>query len=100
MSIALADAIDSLRKELRTALLKAEPDIAFTPGPIELELTVSFTDETSAGGGIKAYIFEASGTVKGSEAYSHRVKLTLSATDQSGAPLKLSASSLPSNLPR
>jgi hypothetical protein len=99
MSITLADAIESLRTDLRTALLKAEPDIVFTPGPIELELIVTFANETSAGGGIKAYIFEASGNVKGSQESSHRVKLTLSATDEKGGPLKLTSKDLPANLP-
>jgi hypothetical protein len=98
MAISVADAIDSLRNDLRSALLKAEPDIVFVPGPIEIELSVAFADEVSGGGGIKAYIFELSANTKGSETSAHRVKLSLTVTDASGQPLKLTSTSLPAGL--
>ena len=95
--ISLADAIESLRNDLREAHAKAATDIVFTPGPIEIELTVAFAEENAAGGGIKAYIFEASASTKGTETGTHRVKLSLSVADEKGDPIALKSASLPSN---
>jgi hypothetical protein len=97
MAISLTDAIASLRRDLREALTKAEPDIVFTPGPIELELGVTFAQENSLGGGIKAYIFDFSAGAKGTQTDSHKVKITLQVSGPGGKPLKLSGSDLPSN---
>jgi hypothetical protein len=95
MNITVSDAIDGLRKDLREALLKAEPDIIFVPGDIEIELAVTFEDETSVKGGIKAYIFSASAGQTDKQAHVHRLKLAFTVTDGVGKPLKLSASRPP-----
>jgi Trypsin-co-occurring domain 2 len=91
MAITVSDAIDGLREDLRRALEKAQPDIVFTPGDIEIELGVTFEEETSVKGGIRAYIFSASAGSTDTQTHVHRLKFTLTASDQSGEPLKLSA---------
>lgn len=91
MAISVSGAIDSLREDLRQALAKAQPDIVFTPGDIEVELGVTFAEETSVEGGIKAYIFSASAGSSDSQTHVHKLKFTLAVTDANGRPLKLSA---------
>jgi Trypsin-co-occurring domain 2 len=98
LAISLTEAIESLRRDLRQALTKAEPDIVFTPGQIELELSVSFTKEGSAGGGIKVYVFDFSAEAKGTQSDSHKVKITLQVSGPDGKPLKLSSNKLPSDV--
>lgn len=97
MPISLTDAIASLRRDLRDALAKAEPDIVFTPGPIELELGVDFAEEKTASGGIKAYIVDFSAGVKGTQTDSHKVKITLQVSGADGKSLALSSEDLPSD---
>jgi hypothetical protein len=97
VSISVSEAIATLRRDLREALTKAEPDIVFTPESIELELGVDFAEEKTVSGGIKAYIVNFSAGTKGTQTDSHKVKITLQAMGPDGKPLKLSGKNLPSD---
>jgi hypothetical protein len=102
MQIPLADAIQQLREELRRAVLDGQhQDIVFTPEKIEVELAVRFDLEAKADGGFKLLAFlDASLEGKVSRERLHSIKLSLSATDGQGHPLKVKSKAAGDDLPR
>lgn len=91
MQIPLSEAIQQLRDELRNAILEGkDQDIIFTPNTIDIELGVSFGAEAKAGGGFKLLTFiDVSGEAKATRESQHKIKLSLSAADKDGKPIKV-----------
>jgi hypothetical protein len=102
MQVALADAIQQLRDELREAILEGrDKDIIFTPNGIELELGLTFVTEAKAGGGFKLLAFlDLSAEGKASRESQHRIKLSLSVADKNGHPIKVRSETVPKGVPR
>lgn len=81
--IALAEAIKSLRAELKDAFEEGqEQDMRFRPGPIELELEVQIAAEGKGEAKSRFWIvdFSASGSL--TRTGTHRIKMTLQAVDR------------------
>jgi hypothetical protein len=101
VQIALADAIQQLREQLRAAVLDGrDQDIVFTPNDIQIELSVTFTGEAKAGGGVKLLAFlDLSTEARASRESLHKITLSLSVADKEGKPIKVRSGSLPRGLP-
>jgi Trypsin-co-occurring domain 2 len=82
--IGLGDMIMTLRSEL----LRAQSDprsaqLAFTTGPVELELSVAITKRTGGKGGIRFWVVEAGGEHEHTGLATHSFKITLNPIDTS-----------------
>jgi hypothetical protein len=99
MQVRLADAIQQLRDELREAILQGkDQDIVFTPTGIDLELSISFTAEAKAGGGVKLLAFlDLSTEARASRESQHKIKLSLTVTED-GQPIRVRANKVPGGL--
>ena len=76
--VELSSLIKSLRSELTKAQKEGEgQDLRFTVDSIELELQVTTTDQAGGGGGVKFWVFNASGKVDVSEASMQKMKLSM-----------------------
>jgi len=86
--ISLVQAIRELRSQLEQAANEGmASNLRFVPKAVEVELGISFTAESEAGGGFKIFSFvDLSGKVKGSDANTHRIKLTLEPVGLDGKP--------------
>jgi hypothetical protein len=84
--ISLAQAIRHLRSQLEEAAKEGKnADLRFVPKAVEVELSISFAVESEAGGGVKIFsLVDLSGKAKGSDASTHRVKLTLEPVGRDG----------------
>ncbi len=100
MQVPLATAIQQLRDELREAILEGrDKNIVFTPGAIDLELGITFTAEAKVGGGLKLLAFlDLSAEGSASRESQHKIKLSLTASDRDGLPIKVRADKLPGGL--
>jgi hypothetical protein len=100
MKMLLADAIADLRDQLREAIVEGtDQDIVFTPNDIELELAITFEAEAKAGGGFKLLAFlDFSTEVRASRESQHRLKLSLTAADPNGNPLKVRSKKVPKGM--
>src|SRR5215813_1004447 len=89
--ISLANAIAQLRDELREAILEGkDKDIVFTPNEIELELSIDFEVEAKAGGKFKLLTFlDLSVDGKARRESQHKIKISLTAADEKGEPIKV-----------
>jgi len=99
MQVSLAEAIRQLRDEIRAAVVEADgQDIVFVPQSIDLELSISFTTELKAGGGLKLLaLLDLSTEAKQSDSSAHKIKLSLSVGDKDGQPIKVTPKKLPSS---
>ena len=86
--ISLVDAIRELRSQLEQAAKEGKrSDLRFIPKTVEVELGISFTVERETGVGVKIFsLVDLSGKAKGSDANTHRVKLTLEPIGPDGEP--------------
>jgi hypothetical protein len=86
VKISLVQAIRELRSQLEQAAKEGQDaDLRFVPKAVEVELGISFTAESEAGGGVKVFsLVDLSGKAKGGEASTHRVKLTLEPVSPDG----------------
>jgi hypothetical protein len=76
--LALTDAITELRGQIEEAANDAKNEkLQFELGPIELELKIQLSGETTVEGGLKAWVVSLGATDKASETSTHTVKLTL-----------------------
>jgi hypothetical protein len=77
-AVGLADAIASLRQELRAAMLEGEgEELQFKLGPIELEMQLQVENKGSVNGGIKWLLVSIGGSAERSRVETHQLKLTL-----------------------
>jgi hypothetical protein len=81
-SLELASAVEAIRGQLSEAMERAEAHrLQFELGDIEIEFTVTLTDEAKIDGGVKVWVLNAGGSTASSTAAAHRVKLTLKPRD-------------------
>jgi hypothetical protein len=74
----LAEAIQSLRRELLSAVAEGEgEEIRFALGPIELELDLTLTKEAGANAGIALWMVTIGGKADRTSATTQRMTLTL-----------------------
>lgn len=101
MQIPLSDAIEQIREEIRVAQLSAkDKEIIFTPEKIDLEFGVNFRAEATGSGKFKILaLIDLSTEAKASRESEHRVRITLSVTDQFGNSLKIASGKVPTSLP-
>ncbi|MES9604598.1 trypco2 family protein [Actinomadura sp. NPDC000929] len=70
--------ISELKAQLSRAIRdSSQEDLHFELGPIELELTVTVTEEVSGGVKVRFWVLDAHGETKAATATNHRIKLTL-----------------------
>lgn len=88
IEISLAQAIRELRSQLEQAAKEGrDADLRFVPKAVEVELSLSFTAEREAGGGIKVFsLVDLAGKAKEGKAGIHRIKLTLEPVGRDGKP--------------
>lgn len=89
--ISLVQAIRELRTQLEQAAKEGkDASFRFVPKTVEVELGISFTIEGEAGCGVKIFsLVDLSGKTKGSDASTHRIKLTLEPVDPGGKPINI-----------
>jgi hypothetical protein len=77
--IDLAEAIISVRDELRTAAATRSPDdpLVFDVGDIRMEFTLELRKENKGNGKVKAFVIEAGADATRSTARTHRLSFTL-----------------------
>jgi Trypsin-co-occurring domain 2 len=82
--ISLEDAIKDLRTQLQNAAAKGEDAaIRFVAKSVEVELSIVINREAEVKAGAKLWsIFDFSGSVKGGDENTHKVKLTLEPVDK------------------
>src|SRR4051812_48118242 len=80
--IGLADAVREVRAELRTAMEESEDEpVRFDVGEIEMEFAVEVRRDERADGGIRVWIANVGASSGESTATTHRLRVTLNATD-------------------
>ena len=87
----LAEALQTLRRELRVAMQDADPDLPLEVKEARVSLEVSFTRSAGVGGALQAWVvgIEASG---GRETgHSHTLQLTLTPRTRAGGPVQVGA---------
>ncbi|MBF0371702.1 MAG: hypothetical protein HQL52_19875 [Magnetococcales bacterium] len=83
--IALPDMISHLRKNLQQAQEEGrDKDLRFAVEEVELELQVTMTDETKAGGGVKFWVYNANLEAKAASQAVQRIKLKLAPVKSDG----------------
>lgn len=87
--IGLADAIEALHLELRSAIERAgDRDFHFPVGSVDLEFYVGITRSADAKGGVKFWVVELGGGGSYARETIQRVKLTLQGpVDEDGNPV-------------
>ena len=88
----LADTIRMLRAELTTAMADGEGEqLLFGLGPVDLELHLEITNETSGKGGIKFNILTIGASKSRGDANTHKITLRLNPVDAKGNPAHIAA---------
>lgn len=88
----LASTIKTLRTELTKAMADGEGEqLLFGLGPVELELHMEITNETSGEGGIRFNILTLGASKSRANANSHKITLTLHPLDAEGNPARIAA---------
>lgn len=82
----VADFIDALRAELRTAALAKDPDLQFNVGPVSVELTLMTHHEGGGKAGIRFWVVEAGASVTAANESTQKVTLVLTPVTASGEP--------------
>ncbi|WP_445530012.1 trypco2 family protein [Streptomyces cyslabdanicus] len=88
----LADAVASIREQL-TALQadRAEEDVLFEVGPVELEFAVEAAWDAGVEGKARFWVLESGADVRRSGGSTHKVRAVLTPKDsRSGRPLQVS----------
>jgi len=85
VEIPLADLIQALRRELRTAVEEGEGgDLVFALGPIDLELRLEVGREAGGEAGIRFWVVSIGGKGSRSDSSAHTVRLSLTPVSRSG----------------
>lgn len=87
--IGLADAVRGVRAELRTAMAEGEDErVRFDVDEIEMEFAVEVRRDARADGGVRVWVASIGASSGESTATTHRLRVTLSATDMAtgGSP--------------
>ncbi|MFF8431702.1 trypco2 family protein [Streptomyces sp. NPDC016566] len=78
----LAQMISALRDELAQAQYSAAGEqLRFSVSGIEVEATIQVTKEHEGKGGVKFWVVEAGGSLKGGNSTTQRIKLSLTVPD-------------------
>jgi hypothetical protein len=81
-ALELVQAIDGIRAQLSRAVEQAEGHrLQFELGDVELEFTVSITQDSKAEGGIRVWVLNIGGSAGESVAGTQRLKITLKPKD-------------------
>jgi hypothetical protein len=84
--VGLADAVRALRTELTTAIAEGSGEaLRFELGPVEMEFLLEVTREAGAEGGVKFWVVSLGGKGSVTRGSTHRVRLSLTPKDASGA---------------
>jgi len=80
--IGLADAVRGVRAELRAAMTEGEGErVHFDVDEIEMEFAVELRRDERADGGVRVWVASIGASSGESTATTHRLRVTLSATD-------------------
>ncbi|MEV0522755.1 trypco2 family protein [Streptomyces sp. NPDC050439] len=92
----LTTVVDAIRDQLADSMSRSMGQrVQFELGDIELEFSVSVTEDDRREGNVKVWVIGAGGSQGSSTATAHRVKLVLKPRDtESGAPPHISDSSV------
>lgn len=87
--VTVAEAIRQLRSQLAEAATEGESaPIRFVPKSVEVELGITFSVESEAGGGFRLFsLLDLSGKAKAANENAHKLKLTLEPVDAGGKPV-------------
>lgn len=78
----LTRVVEAVRSQLTDAVSRSEDQrIQFELGDIELEFSVTVTQETKGSAGIRIWLANANGSRGRAESSAHRIKLTLKPQD-------------------
>ena len=77
-AVELAVLIAGLRRELTQAMVEGAGSLVrFTPGPVELELTVAIERATDPHVGVRFWVIDAGADIKRSNTVTQRIKVQL-----------------------
>ncbi|MFS4091510.1 trypco2 family protein [Streptomyces sp. AF1A] len=80
--IGLADAVRGVRAELRAAMAEGEDErVRFDVDEIEMEFAVEVRRDERVEGGVRVWVASVGASNGASQATTHRLRVTLSATD-------------------
>jgi Trypsin-co-occurring domain 2 len=85
VGLGLAEAIGQVRTELERAINEGEnSEIAFRPGPVELEFEVAFAKTGGVEGGFQLSVLSFGAKRERSSTATHRMKVALTPVDRQG----------------
>ncbi len=98
--VGLADAIRELRRELTEAMTEGQgKPIRFELGPVEMEFLLEVRKDAGGEAGVRFWVISLGGKGSVSSGSTHRVKLSLTPKDASGASPEIADTEVADRIP-
>ncbi|MFT4627976.1 MAG: hypothetical protein ACI8PZ_006670 [Myxococcota bacterium] len=91
----LAEAIQTLRRELRVAMQDRDPTLPLTVKEAQVSLNVAFARKTGAGAKLQAWVVGVEASAAGETETTHTLQLTLVPRTADGGTVEVSSDTLP-----